>query len=144
MLRGRRGQEPWEARLPLTADAVEPGVGVVWARGKIEALIDRIGEGSPESEIRPEVVEVALAHHLVSRYTSLVAVDVTPTVPADAVTGTTALPTRLPEGTSYEAIFGGAAQTATPATLQLVAGLGALFAAMLLRARYRRTARWSS
>lgn len=144
VLRGRRGQEPWEARLPLTADAVEPGVGVVWARGKIEALIDRIGEGSPESEIRPEVVEVALAHHLVSRYTSLVAVDVTPTVPADAVTGTTALPTRLPEGTSYEAIFGGAAQTATPATLQLVAGLGALFAAMLLRARYRRTARWSS
>ena len=32
VLRGRRGQEPWEARLPLTADAVEPGVGVVWAR----------------------------------------------------------------------------------------------------------------
>ena len=115
--------------------------GYTAAAGAEAALIDRMREGSPESEIRPAVVEGALAHHLVSRYTSLVAVDVTPMVPVDAVTGATALPTRLPEGMSYEAIFGGGPQTATPATLQLIAGLGALFAAMLLGARWRRAAR---
>jgi hypothetical protein len=33
---------------------------------------------------------------------------------------------------SYDAIFGGGPQTATPATLELIAGLGALLAALAL------------
>lgn len=141
VLRGRRGDQPWQTQLPLAADAVEPGIGVLWARGKIEALLDRMRDGSTEAEIRPAVVEVALTHRLVSKYTSLVAVDVTPTLPANAVTGTSALPTQLPAGMSYEAIFGGGPQTATPATLQLIAGLLLLFAAATLGALRRRALR---
>ena len=38
--------------------------------------------GAPVEEVKPKVVKVALEHHLVSAYTSLVAVDVTPTAPS--------------------------------------------------------------
>jgi Ca-activated chloride channel family protein len=140
VLRGRRDGQPWQARLPLAIDASEPGIGVLWARARIEALQDRLHEGAAESEIRPAIVDVALSHHLVSKYTSLVAVDVTPTLPAGANTATSALPTNLPDGMSYAAIFGGGPQTATPATLQLLAGLGALFAAAALGSLARRAA----
>jgi Ca-activated chloride channel family protein len=141
VLRGRRGDQPWQATLPLVGDGAEPGIGVLWARSKIEALIDRMRDGSTETEVRPALVEVALAHHLVSKYTSLVAVDVTPTLPADAISARTALPTNLPEGMSYEAIFGGGPQTATPATLQLVFGALALLAAAVLATLPRRRLR---
>ncbi len=76
------------------------------------------------------MIDVALAHHLVSKYTSLVAVDVTPTAPPGTTSIKTALPTNLPEGASFEAIFGGA-QTATPATLHLLLGLLLLLVAVI-------------
>ncbi len=127
---GRRAGAPWSARVPLSASAGEPGIGVLWARAKIEALTDALKGGESEAEVRKSIIEIALAHHLVSKYTSLVAVDVTPTVPPGTTSTTTALPVNLPEGASYEAIFGGA-QTATPAALHLLSGLIALLLAVI-------------
>jgi len=37
--------------------------------------MDRLHEGADEAEVRSEVVEIGLSHHLVTRYTSLVAVE---------------------------------------------------------------------
>ena len=54
-------------------------MAVLWARAKIDALMDAGRQGAPEPDIRNAVLDVALTHHLVSKYTSLVAVDVTPT-----------------------------------------------------------------
>ncbi len=122
---GKRGGNAWSASLPLAAGASEPGIGVLWARAKIEALTDALKGGEAETEIRKAVVDIALTHHLVSKYTSLVAVDVTPTAPPGTASVPNALPTNLPEGWSYDAVFGGA-QTATPATLHLLQGLALL------------------
>jgi hypothetical protein len=58
------------------------------------------------------------AHHLVSAYTSLVAVDVTPTAPAGITAHKTAMPGNLPKALVYESFYGGVPQTATPATLE--------------------------
>ena len=127
---GMRAGVPWSARVPLSAGAVEPGIGVLWARAKIEALTDALKGGESEMDVRTAVIEVALAHHLVSTYTSLVAIDVTPTAPPGTASVKTALPTNLPEGASFEAIFGGA-QTATPATLHLLLGLVTLLLAVI-------------
>jgi len=127
---GMRAGVPWSARVPLSAGAFEPGIGVLWARAKIEALTDALRGGESEMDVRKAVIEVALAHHLVSTYTSLVAIDVTPTAPPGTASGKSALPTNLPEGASFEAIFGGA-QTATPATLHLLLGLVALLLAVV-------------
>ena len=127
---GRRAGVPWSASVPLSAGASEPGIGVLWARAKIEALTDAQNGGESEADIRKAVIDVALTHHLVSKYTSLVAIDVTPTAPPGTTGTKTALPTNLPEGASFETIFGGA-QTATPATLHLLLGAIALLLAVI-------------
>ena len=83
---GVRASESWEARTVLSVGAERAGVNRLWARRKIASIMDQLARGVPEDEVRPQVVEIALAHHLVSKYTSLVAVDVTPTRPIDEKT----------------------------------------------------------
>jgi Ca-activated chloride channel family protein len=138
-LAGVRAGKPWTAKLRLDAGASAPGVGVLWARDKIEALMDAKRNGAPPEEIKRDVVLVALEHHLVSAYTSLVAVDVTPTAPPGVGLKRSLLPTNLPEGQSYDAIFGGLPQTATPAPLLILAGMLALMLAAILHALARRS-----
>ena len=121
-LSGVRDGKPWSARLPLDIGSGEAGIGVLWARDKIEALMDAKRHGAPADEIKRDVVAVALQHHLVSAYTSLVAVDVTPTAPAGVVAKKSALPINLPEGLAFDAITG-IPQTATPAPLLIAAGV---------------------
>jgi len=78
--------------------------------------------------VRPSVVQVALEHHLVSAYTSLVAVDVTPTGPSFVKTAM--VKSALPRGYGNNA--GILPQTATESTLELLLGLFALAAAALV------------
>jgi Ca-activated chloride channel family protein len=89
--------------------ASERGLHRLWARRKIEGLMDRMIEGSSEEEVRPLVTALALEHHLMSKYTSLVAVDKVRSVetPGRAV----AVANALPAGNT---MFGNLPQTATP------------------------------
>jgi Ca-activated chloride channel family protein len=130
---GRRDAQGWEADLPLEASAAETGIHRLWARKKIAGLMDWLREGGDRDEVRSAVVAVALRHRLVSAYTSLVAVDVTPTRPADAALASSLVPTNLPAGAEYEKIFGKLPQTATPMELYLVLGLACLAAALVMR-----------
>jgi Ca-activated chloride channel family protein len=136
-LSGRREGAIWGTLLPSTSTANQPGVGVLWARAKIDALMDAGRRGAPEPEIRSAVLDVALTHHLVSKFTSLVAVDVTPTKPADVNATTGAVPGNIPDGlTGFDQL----PRTATPAMAAMLGGTGALFLAALLLVllRYRR------
>jgi Ca-activated chloride channel family protein len=137
VVRGRFGATPWQARVPLHAAAPGAGLSVHWARARIAALLDRRRSGMADEQIREAVLDVALRHHLVSAYTSLVAVDVTPVRPGDAPVQTHALKTNLPHGWEYEAVFG-LGQGATAAPLHLVIGLAALLAAAGLGLALRR------
>jgi Ca-activated chloride channel family protein len=132
VVRGNFAGKPWRAVLPLSGSGGHEGVHALWARAKIDALSDAQVAGANADEIRAEIVRVALAHHLVSKHTSLVAVDVTPTLPAGAAIERTAIAGNLPHGQEYEAIFGALPQTATPAALHLATALGAVLAALLL------------
>ena len=79
-----------------------------------------------------------MKHHLVSKFTSLVAVDVTPVRPHDARLNQHAVKTNLPHGQDYAAIFG-LPQTATTADLRILLGLCLLLVAgSLLLAQGRR------
>ncbi len=140
VVRGRFAGRPWSARLPLSAAGGHDGVHALWARGKIEALADAQVGGANPDDVRAEIVRVALAHHLVSRHTSLVAVDATPSMPAGTDVLRTAIPGNLPHGQEYEANFGGLPQTATPAMQHIAIALAALSVAMLLLG-WRRIAR---
>lgn len=135
-LTGMNGGSPWKASLNVTSANSGSGMGVLWAREKIGALVDSLREGKSEDEVKPAVVQVALEHHLVSKYTSLVAVDKTPVRRADDPLKTAALPGNLPDGQVHEAIFGEQhgelPQGATDARFNLVLGLMLLLMASLL------------
>jgi Ca-activated chloride channel family protein len=73
---GGHTREGWVDVFADLDDAVAgPGIAVRWARARVETLMDRLHEGVEESEVRAEVVALGLDHHLVTRYTSLVAVE---------------------------------------------------------------------
>jgi Ca-activated chloride channel family protein len=93
--------------------------------------MDSLRENAPEPEVRTAVVALALDHHLVTKYTSLVAVDRTPARPDAAALRSAAMPTNLPEGWTYEAVFGELPRGATDARLNLLVGALLLAAAML-------------
>jgi Ca-activated chloride channel family protein len=85
--------------------------------------------------VRDAVLQLALEHHLVSRYTSLVAIDRTPSRPPEQGLQSAGVPTRLPAGWSATAVFGRLPGTATPAALYLLAGLAGLAVAFAARRR---------
>ena len=138
VLRGRLGPDRWEHTLSLQATDAAAGLSVHWARGRIAGLLDTRRSGSPDDEIRRAVLELALAFHLVSPYTSLVAVDVTPVRPGSEDLHTLALETNLPHGWDYTAVFG-LGQGATAGPLHLALGLAALLLAGALSVAARRT-----
>jgi Ca-activated chloride channel family protein len=55
------------------------GIGTRWAQRKVEALMDSRYEGADPEGVRAEVIDTALAFGLVTEFTSLVAVEQTPT-----------------------------------------------------------------
>jgi Ca-activated chloride channel family protein len=122
---GRSGSAPWQVTLD-SGDADErPGVHVLWARRKIGALMDaRLGLRDERAlrDLRDDTVAVALEHHLVSAYTSLVAVDITPERRGYEPLRSHALEANLPAGWSFESVFG-MATTATAADLRIALGL---------------------
>jgi Ca-activated chloride channel family protein len=130
---GLRGNQPWSMALTPPTDRQSSGVGALWAKAKIAALMDELARGADLNDIRPKVVQVAVDHRLVSAYTSLVAVDVTPTNPTGLVR-TAMVPSTLPQGMALP-------QTDTPATLQFIMGLAALLAAAAIATLGRARAR---
>ncbi len=121
-LSGFWGDKPWNQVTELESSESREGIATLWARRKISSLMDRAIATEPEMNIRDMVVSVALHHHLVSPYTSLVAVDRTPVRPLLQPVQTRAIPTHLPQGQSHIAIFG-LPQTATWGSLQLLCGV---------------------
>ncbi|MBT8119671.1 MAG: marine proteobacterial sortase target protein [Gammaproteobacteria bacterium] len=81
---GDYGNNEWQASAKLRA-TTKDGIRVAWAREKIASLMDQLHQASTRSgkkkdnqSIQQQITETALQHHLVSRFTSMVAVDITP------------------------------------------------------------------
>jgi Ca-activated chloride channel family protein len=82
--RGWSAQGEWQDALQLERGFGIDGVARLWGRSKIDALEDALRQGADETAVRAEIVALAVEHRLVSRYTSLVAVDRTPARPEQA------------------------------------------------------------
>ena len=76
IVRGRSAAGDFHTLLSVP-DVATGGDGIAhrWARAKVESHMDSLHEGADPEGVRREVVDVALAHNLVTKYTSLVAVD---------------------------------------------------------------------
>lgn len=122
---------------PSIASAVDSaGIAAIWARSRIEDLLDAEQRGASPDDTRRAVIATALAHHLVSKFTSLVAIDKTPVRPQAAGLDSELVPNLLPYGQNQNAIFGFPA-TATSAELQRITGLVCLLAALMMVAMRR-------
>jgi Ca-activated chloride channel family protein len=134
-IEGRLGERRWRQRVVLRGGAAGESVHALWARRRIEDWMARRVTGEEHDKVKAAVLALALEHRLVSRYTSLVAVDRTPSRPPNGELRSGAVPTRLPAGWSGAAVFGRLPGTATPAPVLLLAGLAALLLAWATRRR---------
>ena len=131
ILRGQIGTQPWSLPLSMTHRTNRGGLSVYWARQKISALMDEAFTGTAEETVRKGVLDVALAHHLVSKYTSLVAVDVTAARPVSKPESELPQGTKSSEDQEKTAMIG-LPKTGTNGQLQLLLGLLLLAAAAIL------------
>jgi Ca-activated chloride channel family protein len=117
------GHEEWNDVHTLAGDGEESGIAKLWARQKIEALLDRDGALAENSADRQQVIDLAVANHLVTPLTSLVAVDHTPTGINPDTCVTHAVPVNLPAG--WGGVDTTLPQTGTAGRLMIL--IGALF-----------------
>lgn len=109
---GFSGGKPYEQKLKVNFPEVNSDNGVIgsiWARAKVDRLMSEDWAGAQtrttNQELKDEIVKVALAHHIMTQYTSFVAVEEKST--------TDGKPPRLvpvevemPDGVSREGVFG--------------------------------------
>ncbi len=106
-IRGRVGDRPWSVTLPLQQAAEGKGLSKLWAKRKIgdSEVARAMRELAPE-EADKAILALALDHQIVTRLTSLVAVDKTPSRPEGAPLKLSELPINLPAGWDFEKVFG--------------------------------------
>ncbi|MDB4149030.1 hypothetical protein N9585_01020, partial [Amylibacter sp.] len=103
---GKIGNQKWVARIPLDQGAEQIGIAKLWAREKISNLErSRIAlnpNANRKAHIDSELLQTALNYGLVSRLSSMVAVDITPSRPLGVEIGTAKLKAALPSGWDAE------------------------------------------
>ena len=99
---GKIGNQKWVARIPLDQGAEQIGIAKLWAREKISNLErSRIAlnpSANQKAHIDSELLQTALNYGLVSRLSSMVAVDITPSRPLGVEIGTAKLKAAIPSG----------------------------------------------
>ena len=106
-IRGRIGDRPWIVTLPVANAAEGKGLSKLWARRKIDdAEIARTMQAVTPADADKTILALALEHQLVTRLTSLVAVDKTPSRPEGEPLKLSELPLNLPAGWDFAKVFG--------------------------------------
>jgi Ca-activated chloride channel homolog len=129
----------WTQRLPLTSVGDASGLSKLWARERIGTLSRQMHVGGDGEPLKAAIVDLALKHHLVTDFTSLVAVD-------DEVVRSFGSPGHVEQAATSAPVGGawatvGFAKTATSAEVWLCAGFACLGLSLLLTyTRFRRPA----
>jgi len=105
-LSGRRAEDRWSTHVDMTDAAPAKGLSVLWARRKIQDLEENRFHRDSAAKIDAQILKTALDHHLVSRLTSLVAVDITPARNSSKPLTRRDVPTMLPEGWDFSTLTG--------------------------------------
>lgn len=130
--RAANSETTWAKSLPLDRAANVSGIARLWAQRKIESLEQSIDRGAKSDEVREQVLQLAIAHHLVSAYTSLIAVEQKTARDLDDDLVSKRIANGAPVGSlAY-------ASTATSAPLKMLIGLTLLLIAGLLACCGRR------
>lgn len=132
-LSGKLGEKEWKSSFSLQNGENKSGIAGLWGRQKIRSLMDDATMGADKNTIREQIIETALTYNLVSKYTSLVAVEnASPPSPLQSPSNTVSKKLAAP-------VFAGSSQTATPAQLLQILGGLALFLSCILIVLLRRS-----
>ena len=105
-LEGKIGNRAWSVKVPLDQAAHHVGIAKVWAREKIanleRARIAQNSNSRSKDNIDGELLQTALSYGLVSRLSSLVALDITPSRPLMSRLTKSKLPLAIPYGWDTE------------------------------------------
>lgn len=117
----------WRESVPVTVDERGSGIATLWARAKVESLLDEKTLGADAGEVRQAVLELGLTHHLVTPYTSLVAVERYVSRLSGDPLAREAVPNQVARGQKVATMM--MPSTSTHSTLAFVLGVSALFLA---------------
>jgi Ca-activated chloride channel homolog len=127
-IKGFKGGKPYEETLKVRLpekDSANSSLRSLWARAKVDDLMDRdlmgIQRGNPQKEVKEEIVKVALSHKIMTQFTSFVAVEEA-VVTVDGKPTKVTVPVEMPEGVSREGVFGPTSQSsiASPSSPSMV------------------------
>ncbi|KGK00603.1 marine proteobacterial sortase target protein [Thalassotalea sp. ND16A] len=120
---GKINQQQWQQKLSINHAAQQSGVVTWWARQKIKQLnyklYDTYDDDKKQSLIE-QITAVAIDNRLLSKYTSFVAVDKTPSRKLAEILKSKSVANAMPHGSTQAIPM---ANTATSANLQLKVGL---------------------
>jgi Ca-activated chloride channel family protein len=106
-VRGLIGDTPWSQSVDLSSAQDSPAIAKLWGNRSIADVEARRASGQMEDTAADEAVaELGLDYSIVTRQTSLVAVDETPSRPAGARLTQEELPLLLPAGWDFDTLFG--------------------------------------
>jgi len=136
-LSGRIRGKDWVHQVQITRVGEQSGLSKLWARERIADLSRHLQFGGDREQLRASILDLALKHHLVSEFTSLVAIDEVVVRPPGSSGHVEQAPTSAPTGGAWATT--GFAKTATPAELLLGCGLLCIgVGGFLYWARFRR------
>lgn len=111
-VRGKLGGRDFSTQIPVTLPASEPRHDVLaslWARTRIDELMGQdyfgIQQGTAQQEVREAITQLGLDYRLMTQFTSFVAVEEM-IVTEGGQPHRIEVPVEMPEGVSYEGVFG--------------------------------------
>jgi Ca-activated chloride channel homolog len=112
VLRGKMSGRDFERRIPVSFSSSAPEHDVLaklWARTRIDDLMSSdfagIQQGSPKPEVKQEITQLGIDYRLMTQFTSFVAVE-EQFVTEGGKPRRVEVPVEMPEGVSYEGVFG--------------------------------------
>lgn len=88
LFEGQSGSTLWKSKLNWNSKNPHPGISRLWARNKIDALMDEYREQPPNASatwladkkkaLKQQIINLSIKHHIISRFTGFVAVSQQP------------------------------------------------------------------
>ena len=130
LIHGKLLDQEWNREIQYSTLAKSKGIAKLWAKSKIEHLMDQKIVGVDEESIKKQVTPLALKYGLMSKYTSFVAVEEKVSRPQEAQIKQKEVPNLMPKGNtmmskpvSYNNTNNSYPSTATNRELYFILGL---------------------
>lgn len=134
---GDTANENWQSTIQANAAVSADGVGALWARYKVADIEDQGRQGIlNKAAVRDAVLDVALSHSLLTRFTAFIAIEEEPVRPITVPLLSEGIANVMPHGSTQQAVM--FANTATTATLTFWLGTAGYCGLLLLRLTRRR------